>query len=135
MFAQFIFQLHAFPDDGWDSGVLTVLPEHVPHPLVAVLVLDYQQDGSQEGEQQTARHGHAPPALEAGHEAQQQEGVVEGEVEAAHEDRDEDGGRQSQYYHRGEVGGVQEHVPGASGHSHQGHREEGVLEHIRIARC
>ena len=95
-----------------------------------ILLVD-EEYGSDCGEGEAGEHGDAPPGLQL----EQHGGVVQGEVEAAGKQGREDGGHQAQDHHRGEVGGVQEHVPGATGHSHQGHCEEGVLEHIRIARC
>ena len=119
MLAQFFFQSHAFPEDARDSSVSAVVSEHDSHSLLPMLVGDNQQDRSQHRAGDTGEDGHTPPALVKVQAAEDQEGVTEGQVDAAQEDRDNDGGRQAQHYHRGELSGVEENVSEATSYYHQ----------------
>ena len=113
-FCQLIFQFHTYSDHPRDSFILLV--NHNSQSLLGTFIRVYHQYRRERGPQEAEQAGHTPPGLQT---AEDEVRVVEGEVEAAHHQGEEDRGCLTQDYHGGELGGVKEDGSGTSDGHHQ----------------
>ena len=87
-FCQFFFQLHTYSDYPWDSFIFVF--DHGSQSLLSSLVSVYHQYRREHRTQEAEQADDTPPGLQT---AEEDVRVVEGEVEAAHQQGEEDRGR------------------------------------------
>ena len=108
-FCQLIFQFHTYSDHPRDSFIFVF--DHGSQFLLGTFISVDHKYRRERGPQEAEQADHTPPGLQT---AEEDIGVVEGEVEAAHHQGEEDRGRLTQDYHGGKLGGVEEDGSGAS---------------------
>ena len=113
-FCQLIFQFHTYSDHPRDSFILVVY--HDSESLLCTLVCVDHQYRRERGAQEAGQADHTPPGLQT---AEDEVRIVEGEVEAAHEQGEDDRGRLANDYHGGKLGGVKEDGSRTSDGHHQ----------------